>query len=197
MNFPDLKVGMDVLVLRSGNRRDLASAKVERCAVLSADRWCKWSPAYSPRRTTVALPGGGEGSVYGQVSHYGRHALVWCDETGCADVVSTVRILGPADEWEAKIAAAREGAQRDQDVQWEEADTGALRCSELTQQLKTVGIAASVKSTGSGAVNIVADDIAIVEHIVELLATANVSVKDPATEMRDAPEPYRYSGGNA
>lgn len=201
MKFKDLKVGMDVLVLRGGDRYDLGSAFVERCTVLSEERWVRGSRGYPSDRTTVALPDGGEVAVRARPSQEGRHVLVRRGETGGTDLVPAAKILGPADEWQPKVDAARqerytalrERSER-QALQVVLAEQLGERCVELTQQITSAGIAASVRSVGGVSVSIVLEDLATAERVVNLLTAASGHSKALAAEMPAALDRYHATG---
>ncbi|MCL4414451.1 MAG: hypothetical protein M1522_06865 [Actinobacteria bacterium] len=205
MKFEDLEVGMEVLVLRGGKRGDLATAVVSRCTVLSSERW-SMSPPTAPGwgTTPIARPNGGEILVRGYASFGGKYAAVLeqnIDFTRYAELVAGERILGPADEWQAKVNAARrerDTYQRERDErlarQQALAKQVSERCGGLEQRVKSAGIAASVMSGGGARVNIVREDLATAERVVDLLTTAGGRSEVLAAEMHAALDRYHATG---
>ena len=111
MMFKDLEVGMEVLVLRGGTRRDLGNASVRVGTLLSAERW--W-PSLNGRhkKTVVSDPATGRPlTVHGWPDAQGTMVPVLMRPgrftEGGASLVTLGRILGPVGEWQAKVDAAR------------------------------------------------------------------------------------------
>lgn len=111
MKFGDLKVGMEVLVLHRGTRKDLGNADVRAAVVLSAEQW-KMSSGTAGRQTTVSDDVTGEQwTVFGWPDPQGAYVAVRCQDrmfwNGGVGFVGRARILGLVDEWQPKVDAAR------------------------------------------------------------------------------------------
>jgi len=189
MKFEDLEVGMEVLVLRSGKRSDIANAWVEAATVLSTERWAKSTLPMANR--SLAGPDGNKLFVGGRIAPGGKCVPVLMPNN-YAMLVMPSRILGPVDEWQPKIDAARrerdtyqrERSER-QATQQEMAKQVSTRSGEMEQRIKGVGIAASVRPGGGGGVSIILDDLATAERLVGLLEAAHTLMEPLATEMHD------------
>ena len=199
MKFEDLKVGMEVLVLRSGKRSDLANAGTAVATVLSTKRWSK-TPSYSSRRGSVVGPNGDKIAVHGRIASSGKYVPVLL-QGYYAKLVMPAHILGPADEWQPKVDAARrerDAYQRErserQAMQQVLANRVSERCVELEQQIASAGIAASVRSVGGVSVSIVLEDLATAERVVNLLTTTGGCSEALAAEMPAALDRYHATG---
>lgn len=185
MKFEDLEVGKEVLLLRSGSRKDLSSVDVVCCTVLNAKRWIRFT-AYSSRdRTPLDVPGGGKVLVDGCPRSDGRYVPV-LHGAGYTELVTPARILGPANEWQPKVDAARGDettAKRNRWAVWEQLTD---LCVGLEQRVKSAGVAVSVRPLGDQ-VSIVCDP-STMEHLVDLLEGASTPGGALATEMHDALE---------
>ncbi|MCL4414747.1 MAG: hypothetical protein M1522_08400 [Actinobacteria bacterium] len=111
MRFKDLEVEMEVLALQYGTRSDLGNASVRVGTLLSAERW--W-PSLNGRhkKTVVSDPTTGRPlTVHGWPDAQGTMVPVLMRSgrftEGGASLVTLGRILGPIDEWQPKVEAAR------------------------------------------------------------------------------------------
>ena len=169
MKFEDLKVGMEVLVLRSGKRSDLANAGTAVATVLSTKRWSK-TPSYSSRRGSVVGPNGDKIAVHGRIASSGKYVPVLL-QGYYAKLVMPAHILGPADEWQAKVDATRQGRGEQEAARLADRRIAQDHCADLHQRLQSAGIIAGVmapKGT-SGSVQVILRDMEEVDRLVAMV----------------------------
>ena len=201
MKFEDLKVGMEVLVLRFGKRSDLANVEAATGTVLSAERWDKARVTIgSVANRSLAGPDGNKIALFGRIAPSGRYVPVLL-AGNYPELVVPSRILGPVETWQPKIDAAR----RERDTYQRERNERRIRqqalakqvserCVGLEQRIKSAGIAAAVMSGGGARVNIVLEDLATAERVVDLLTTVVGRSEVLAAEMHAALDRYRATG---
>jgi hypothetical protein len=111
---------------------------------------------------------------------------------GYTELVTPARILGPANEWQPKVDAARGDettAKRNRGAVWEQLTD---LCVGLEQRVKSAGVAVSVRPLGDR-VSIVCDPVTM-ERLVDLLEAASIPGEALATEMHAALDRYRATG---
>ena len=170
MKFGDLKVGMEVLVLRSGKRSDLANAGTAVATVLSTKRWSK-TPSYSPRRNiSIVERDGNQIAVHGRIAPGGKYVPVLMP-SNYAMLVMPSRILGPADEWQAKVDATRQGRGEQEAARLADRRIVQNHCADLHQRLEAAGIIAGVMAPNgaSGSVQVTLRDMEEADRLVAMV----------------------------
>ena len=148
MKFEDLEVGMEVFVLRSGSRKNLASAEVEQCTVLRALRWTGASSDEPWPGVPVVGPDGTKVTVRGWRSPVGKKVPVLPlreSLSNYADLIAPALILGPVEEWQAKVESARVERAGREAARLADQQTMEALCADIYQRLEAAGIVAEAR----------------------------------------------------
>ncbi|MCL4414695.1 MAG: hypothetical protein M1522_08130 [Actinobacteria bacterium] len=171
MKFEDLRVGMEVLVLRSGKRSDLANARVQAAMVLSTERWTKsQTTGWSMANRSLVGPDGNKIAIHGRVASDGKCVPVLM-QSNYAMLVMPSRLLGPADEWQPKIDATQGERDRQEAARLADRRIVQNHCADLHQRLEAAGIIAGVMAPNgaSGSVQVTLRDMEEADRLVAMV----------------------------
>lgn len=142
MRAKDIKVGQEVAVLGRGDRRDLANASVIRCTVLHGDLWS--AERWQDHPVAVTGPDGRQFEVSSAHPDPRGKLVLVSGNFGPYELVGLSRILGPADEWEPRVATAKEANLQQRREAAERLIARRQEAEQLEDAFRGVGVKASV-----------------------------------------------------
>lgn len=143
MQAKDIKVGQEVIVLRTGNPdRSLAWICVEKCTVLHGDPWAP--KVVQIPAVAVTGPDGEQFRVHTAHPDPEGTLVLVSGRSNQHELVPLSRVLGPALEWEPRIAAARDANLQQRREAAERLIARRREAEQLEDAFRAVGVKASV-----------------------------------------------------